>query len=95
MIGTHKKAAQSKATLSRYIGYPSALAHKNYAHCAPSVDNFLPFCALCTANALLTQRILSILWITFSKNYNSLAAAFTNEYATPSQKIRKISDGNL
>lgn len=69
------------------------LAHKNYAHCAPSVDNFLPFCALCTANALLTQRILSILWITFSKNYNSLAAAFANDYATPSQKIRKISDG--
>lgn len=53
----------------------------------------MPFCALCTANALLTQRILSILWITFSKNYNSLAAAFANDYVTPSQKIRKISDG--
>lgn len=50
----------------------------------------MPFCALCAANALLTQRILSILWITFSKNYNSLAAAFANDYATPSQKYARF-----
>ena len=50
----------------------------------------MPFCALCTANALLTQRILSILWITFSKNYNSLAAAFANDRAIRRKKYARF-----